>query len=139
MKSKTVKSVSFANFPVYSPCRFNGELTHAKLEDVFMFTVFFTDGTRKKFYIPDGFVWDGNSIPLLFAFTGTPWEMKILIAGLVHDWLYKHQHLNRAQADRVHYLFGRLCGKGWWSMSKMYRVLRIAGWRAWNHNKAIYV
>ncbi len=122
--------------PVYSPCWKQGKLSHGRLYKKFTFEVEHSSLLKRKFTIPEGFIWDGNSIPrIAWALTGTPWAMDLLCAGLIHDWLYKSGLVSRKIADDIHYQACRQCGVGWYRAQKMHKALRVAGWHAWNKHR----
>lgn len=93
--------------------------------------------------VPEGFVFDFASIPSMFQWlypktgcAGSPYG----IAALIHDWLYCHRKIenvaiNRKQADNMFYEVARYCGCSWWTSSRMYRWIRIAGWIVWGQRK----
>jgi hypothetical protein len=123
--------VSIPSLPIYSPIWHEGKLTHGVL--MFPF-VFWVDG--KRYEIPAGFIWDGNSIPrICWSFTGTPWQMELLIAGLVHDFCYRFAIFIRKICDELHNLCAKKYGTSNYNAGKMYYALRAAGWKAWNKHR----
>jgi len=130
-------NIDIARLPVYSPYWMPEGLTHGKLCEDFSFVVHYHgDLVARDYEIKKGFVWDGNSIPrIAWSFTGTPWAMDLLTAGLIHDWLYKTGIVSRKVADEIHYKVCRKHGVGWYRAQKMHKALRVAGWRAWNKHR----
>lgn len=123
--------VAIPSLPVYRPEWKDGKLTHAIL--MFSF-VFWVDGKRHE--IPAGFIWDGNSIPRIsWTFTGTPWQMELLCAGLIHDYCYRHAIFSRKVCDQIHNLCAKKHGVSRYNAGKMYYALRSFGWRAWNKHR----
>lgn len=93
--------------------------------------------------VPEGFEFDFASIPSALQWlypktgcSGSPYG----IAALIHDWLYCHRKIEgvsitREQADDMFYEVARYCGCTWWTASRMYRWIRIAGWIVWGARK----
>jgi hypothetical protein len=57
-------------------------------------------------YIPSGFQWNGASIPkFLWPILGSPFAPEMMVASLVHDYLYSDEpavrHISRKQADNI--------------------------------------
>lgn len=79
--------------------------------------------------------WTGESSIPYFAWSLLkihPISEEVLIAGLVHDWLYRTKIVSRSSADNIYFI---LCVCNGCSMKKaniMYDTLRIAGWYRWN-------
>ena len=84
------------------------------------------------FYLPEGFVFDGASIPVYArAITYPPFHPDVMAAAIVHDYLYKTKPVNRKLADLIFY--ERLLENG---VSKikaqmMHKALRLFGGFAW--------
>ena len=78
--------------------------------------------------IPSGFTWDGLTIPRWLWWLVSPWEKGTVIAGLVHDWLYKTKKVNRKDADSV--LF-ELCECAGWKRRLIWSGARTFGWIRW--------
>tara|TARA_R110000824_G_scaffold14186_1_gene60621 strand:+ start:137 stop:529 length:393 start_codon:yes stop_codon:yes gene_type:complete len=127
--------IHIPDLPDYSPYWKEGKLTHAILNKEFVFYLTIK-GRIRRFVIPTGFTWDGNSIPKLFwMFTGTPWAMDLLCAGLIHDWLYRTGKVTRQLADQIHRHVMRSHGVGAYRSGKMHLALRCVGWIAWKQHR----
>jgi len=98
--------------------------------------------TRKGFVItvPEGFVWDGASVPqFLWSISGIRPDGLLRAAALVHDYLYRHSGdaegasklFTRKEADVLFYDMIREAGGGWWTAIRAYRAVRLFGWWAW--------
>ena len=83
--------------------------------------------------VPAGFVTDFASIPRVFWWLLPTWE-GYGPAAIVHDYLYWHQPVARAVADRA--MFEAMTDQkvGWVKRQIIYRTLRAAGWMTWWSN-----
>ena len=108
------------------------------------------DYAGDEILIPKGFVFDGASIPRFFRRIYSPTGY-LFIAGLVHDYCYRHgsfKHMfygdvletptSQEQAD---YKFKELANKFYPEHRKKtwiaYKSLRLGGFVAWNKNKKL--
>ena len=86
--------------------------------------------------VPKNFEFDGASIPRFFwRVIGTPFAPDVIIAALVHDYLYKHGHelgISRKEADTIFRSILRYEGHP--KADTMYRTLRMFG--ASNYKKS---
>jgi hypothetical protein len=84
--------------------------------------------------IPEGFVFDGASIPRvfrwLFSRVGAPHQ----VAALLHDWLYSEQFVSRRHADRMYYRTCLKMGVGGIPARLMFVALVLFGGMAWVKN-----
>ena len=95
-----------------------------------------------------GFISDGNSVPWLFTRI-VPKFGRNTLAGIVHDWLYKHDciimhskeeppvTITRKFADQVRLHFCVKCSVPWYQRTLSYIALRLFGGFAWrSHRRA---
>lgn len=90
-----------------------------------------------KYIIPEGFIFDGASIPrIAWSLLGvTPYEPDIILASLVHDWFYTTHEIKREFADKV---FHDVCIQNGISKTKavlMYNCLHMFGVMSWNNTQ----
>jgi hypothetical protein len=82
--------------------------------------------------IPAGFVFDGASIPFFaWILTYTPHHPVVMLAAMVHDYLYLTHFVSREQADMI---FKSLLLKNYCSPEKaalMHRCVRLGGGMFW--------
>ncbi len=81
----------------------------------------------KKFVIPEGYVFDGASIPPVFwSLIGEPDDPQFLVAALAHDFLYEKRY-NRQLSDQTFRRF--LIEEGVWGFKAwlMWSAVRIGG------------
>jgi len=111
-----------------------------QLSEDWKFTI---DGT--PYIIPAGFTFDGASIPKFFWTYLSPTGV-LLMPGLIHDWIYMHQSLNRADGLPSLTLSQKECDvmfcelaiaiNGFNFINKAaYVALRAFGWMAWNKHR----
>jgi hypothetical protein len=131
-----------------------------RLIEQWHYTWYLADGKRRELIIPAGYCFDA-SVPRFAWNLIDPRDLEV--GGVGHDFIYQHagQPLpvgsylvdgvpelgvwTREQADR---LFGALLrewtvfdDKAWppvvrWRRRVAYRMVRLAGWRAWRRNAA---
>ena len=115
---------------------------------------------KKNFIIiPEGFQFDGASIPSIFwRMMGTPFTPNYIEAAAIHDWLY-HTHsytpanngqivksdkkidledwkVERNEADKIFLEMLRIKGKvGWLKRKALYHAVDVAGGLFWNEKK----
>ena len=93
--------------------------------------------------VPEGFVYDGASIPRIFwRLIGPPMAGKYAHAALLHDYLYvyrgyKVHHgrrvaITRQQADDFMLTVMVEDDVDWWRRNVMHKAVRTAGGRVWN-------
>lgn len=105
---------------------------HYELFDDFPFAV---NGDR--YVIPKFFTWNGASIPrFAWPFLQTPFNPKIIMASLVHDWMYTTHFLSRKDADLLFIEILKQKNVPTWKRRVMYRALRVGGKRAWRMDQA---
>lgn len=57
---------------------------------------------NEEINIPKFFSYDGATIPwLAWKITYTPFDPKVMIPAVVHDWLYSNHQTNRKKADQI--------------------------------------
>jgi len=89
-----------------------------------------------RLFVPDGFCWDGASIPrVLWRLYGHPLTNKYQAAAVVHDWLYKIKgeydwgySMTRKEVDQLFYHMLRADGVGFIKARMLYRGVRAGGW-----------
>ena len=88
---------------------------------------------ERLYRIPQGFVWDGASIPRLFwSTTYSPYHPKVLRPGLVHDYLYRHKLLHRKNADKLFKDLLKKNGVSLYQRNKIYYAVRMFGGKYYN-------
>lgn len=113
------------------------------------------DGYNWTIVVPEGFVFDGASIPWITQFVIGKWDLGIG-PPCVHDWIYKwkgnlptgsfmretddNTHIvcepwKRYEADRLFCRHMRAVGVPQWKRRMAYRAIRLGGWWAWNKSK----
>lgn len=93
-------------------------------------------GLKITLAIDEGFEWDGASIPRVFWITiGSPYNPIFMTAGLIHDYLYRYQPVERKDADKVFHKILRENGVGRINAFRMYMGVRMGGFIPWNKHK----
>lgn len=95
--------------------------------------------------VPQGFIFDGESIPLWLQGIVKPFGQSKR-GACVHDYLYRYGayttqsgsvvRVTRAQADKVYFELVQAKGLSTWRANVRWGVLRLVGWAAWNSNSA---
>lgn len=90
---------------------------------------------------PEGFVFDGESIPVALRAIVPPFGQSKR-GACIHDYLYQYHGyktpegdfhpVTRAQADAVYKELVLAKGLPSWRANIRWGVLRLIGWRAWN-------
>ena len=88
--------------------------------------------------IPEGFVWDGASIPRYFwRMFGHPYDRHHLRGGLKHDFNYQEGIMSRSKCDRIYYHDIREDRQPFILACLEWLVLRIFGWLRYNHARTV--
>ena len=97
--------------------------------------------------VPEGFVYDGASIPRIFwRLIGPPMAGKYAHAALLHDYLYVYRGyklhgrrvaITRQQADDFMLTVMVEDDVDWWRRNAMHKAVRTAGGRVWNKRSKI--
>lgn len=92
-----------------------------------------SDGQRIT--VPIAFRTDFASVPrpLWSVFPKTGRHQK---AAVIHDYLYAHNGVTRAQADAVFCEAMETSGVGWWTRNAMYAAVRAGGGQTWGRYRA---
>jgi len=91
------------------------------------------DGIRHVVTLPEGYVFDGASIPrLVWSVIGHPFDPSFLVAAAVHDWYCERatelkDYQLRVIGDAVFFALLRRAGVPWWKRSSMYVAVRSYG------------
>lgn len=85
--------------------------------------------------IPDGFIFDGASVPKLFTNLFPKSGARYDRAACLHDWLYATQTTTRKEADDLFLEAMKADGVGTITRRTIYRAVRMFGWSAWNKVK----
>lgn len=85
--------------------------------------------------IPEGFPFDGASVPRLFwTVLASPAELGV-VAPAVHDWLYRtggqRGLFTRGEADRIFLRHMKAEGVPWLRRHAAYVAVRVAGGESW--------
>ena len=89
-----------------------------------------TVGDCSRFTVPREFSCDGSSIPRVFwRLVGSPTTGPNLLAGIVHDYLYRFRVYDRNTCDRIFYTVLIHLGKPRWAARLMYWAVRLVGGR----------
>jgi hypothetical protein len=91
--------------------------------------VYYSAILGREIVIPEGFEFNGNSIPRPWWVISTPAEY--LEAGCIHDWLYLTKEVSRWEADRVYKEALALLKLHPFRRMGRYLVLRLFGWLAY--------
>jgi hypothetical protein len=89
--------------------------------------------------IPEGYIFDGASIPrLVWSFIGHPFDPKFIEAAVVHDWYCDRaaelrDYQLRVIGDVVFFALLRRAGVSWRKRSSMYLAVRSYG--LWSFRK----
>ncbi len=87
--------------------------------------------------VPAGFIFDGASIPrAAWTFLGyTPFHPCVILAALIHDWLYLNHQVSREDADIIFKMLLLRNGVTPDAAQKMYLAVRLAGGFFWPHDE----
>jgi hypothetical protein len=77
---------------------------------------------KTKIYIPEGFVFDGASIPRIFWAIFSPVGL-LLTPGLIHDYAYKHNKLLTLDSEGIQTDYNNKAGRGYWD--RLFRDVAI--------------
>lgn len=99
------------------------------------FTVVIPDG--REITVPEGFVYDKASIPQLVQNWCRRDDKEVIIAALIHDYLYQAQKIggewiSRDVADDIFYGLIRAGGMRYTKAKAAYSGVRAGGWRYYN-------
>ena len=137
--------------PKIIPIRLHNGAEGYRLCDTYAFE-WDAEGAIWRIVIPEGFEYDGASVPrLLWSLIGISPDGLHRAAALVHDWLYRHagelplgsfwrddevieSHWQRHQADKLFANILALSGVGRTKRRLMYLGVRLGGWMAWRSN-----
>jgi hypothetical protein len=88
--------------------------------------------------IPEGFEFDGASIPRIFwRLVKHPYVPDIIVASLVHDYLYQTSRVYpREVVDRIYYDLARRYGVSRSRAMTMFIALRLFGWVRWKEYRS---
>ena len=75
--------------------------------------------------IPEGFEFDGASIPRTFWRVETPIDGRYITAFCVHDYLYSTKQVSRKKADQILYSLLREAGMSWWKANAIFYAVRL--------------
>lgn len=88
-------------------------------------------------HIPAGYEWDGATIPRVFwSLVGGPFDLQIVAASLVHDWLYFTRLWDRKKADRALRDLMVAAGAPQKRARVIYRAVRVFGALFYRRTKA---
>jgi len=91
---------------------------------------------NKRFRIPNGFKWNGCSIPKYLVFIlGNPLSRKYIIASLIHDWFYYTHSYNRKKVDNLLYVFLIKTGNCEYKSYLMEKAVNVFGFNHWNNKE----
>lgn len=91
-------------------------------------------GVSNLIQIPEGFVFDGASIPqFCWSVIGAPFEPDFQIAACVHDWICEraneaHDYSARIQGDGIFFVLLSQAGVPRWKRAAMYLAVRLHSW-----------
>lgn len=98
-----------------------------------------------KFTIPEGFIFDGTSIPdwtkyfsWLIGFDYRRDSKELFMASIAHDWLYHTHQFGRAETDDLFFYMLRYCEVNWSHSWLMWKVVRRHGRKSWNSKGKYY-
>lgn len=104
-----------------------GRITVILKENIF-FRIFGFD-----MILPKGLQSDGNSLPFFLLPFMSPYDLRWVFAGLVHDYIYRTQFLPKKIADAIFYeILKKTAGKG--IAFLFYEGVNIGGFLAWYNN-----
>lgn len=122
-------------FQVHSPT----EMVTAKLLKLPITDI---DGVVHRVRIPEGFVFDGASIPrVAWSLIGAPFEPDFIVAACVHDWYCDrtrsaHDYQARVIGDAVFFKLLSDAGVPLWRRTAMYAAVRLNTiFRYWKDRK----
>lgn len=93
--------------------------------------------THGPVHVIEGDTSDGGSVPRILWPILSPLDSDMADAAFVHDTIYRDRWttFSRLQADQIMLEALEEIGMPWWKRQMVYRILRIAGWKAWNDNR----
>ena len=85
--------------------------------------------------VPQGFITDFASIPMIFwSIVGSP-TGKYGKAAVIHDYLYVTQTFSRRKADKILLEAMKVLKVRWWKRRVTWFAVRLFGRKAWNSHK----
>lgn len=118
-----------------------GFLTPLNLQDIdgeqflLLTPLLYRAHVKRIFVVPEGFVTDFASIPRLL-WARYPKSGKWNRAAVLHDYLYVHNGVTRAEADALFLEALQACGVNWWTRHVFHRAVRVGGWAIWRKYRA---
>lgn len=87
------------------------------------------------FVISKGFLFDGASVPKsCWVFMGSPFDSDLMLAALIHDWLYWSRSLPKDTADTYFKIVLRADKVGFFRAGTMHRAVWAFGGKAYDSN-----
>lgn len=84
---------------------------------------------KKTYIIPEGFVFDGASIPRIFwSLIGYPLEDDFRVSSLIHDWCYRTNCLTFNASNTLFHRRLKTYGVHWFKRSLMYSAVNLGGY-----------
>lgn len=101
--------------------------TLKKSKESFFEVGYLQHGVR-YFEIPQGFMFDGASIPkFAWSIIGSPFTGKYYNAGLMHDYFYRTGIVTKKEADELFYVKMRQDGVGYIKANLMFAAVKMFG------------
>ena len=101
--------------------------------------LFDVEGSQCRVTVPDGYTFDGASIPrFAWSLVGTPFAPELIMAACAHDWLCEHvtTYEQRVIADACFMARLAMDGVPYWRRAAMYLAVRFYARVIWSWRKA---
>jgi len=86
----------------------------------------------KTYTIPEGFIFDGASVPKIFHRIATPMGGNYTKSSCLHDYLYRNKLLPRKECDKLFLEAMQSEGVPRWKRYCMWASVRIGGYFAYH-------
>ncbi len=140
--------------PLNTPVMLKGGNEGYKLVEAYPYSWVHTDKVQRVITVPEGFLYDGASVPrLVWSLSGITPDGLIRAAALVHDFIYRHEgrlprnsygvllndryvdysdhRWQRVDADRLFARIMREAGVPTLKRRAAYLGVRAGGWASW--------
>lgn len=93
------------------------------------------DFTYRNFAVPEGYTFDGASIPwIAWQLIGTPFHPEFMRASVLHDWIYHTHQIDRQATDSLYHEVLLEDGVGNRTAMIMYLACAVFGGPYWKND-----
>ena len=89
------------------------------------------EGSSDRVVVPEGFKFDGASVPSILCWFGQKVEPKTISPACVHDRLYVTKPRTRREADRIFWESLLVMDVNRWKAAAYFVAVSLFGWIVW--------